>query len=384
MLATETASNRLSNTLMALSQKQATGKLLLENEEQQWQIYLFKGHLVYATGGWHQTRRWYRAIKQNCQNLRVNASLVSGKELWEYQMLQQAIADAQITIEQAKGIITSSAYEVFFSLFSQPSLKREWAPKKQQTREIISDLLLSGSEMEKVLSSARDLWEEWKAMGLSSVFPEQAPILKHSKNLQKRVSNQSMLVLNKKFNGQNTLWDLVLKKQDAWTTLPRILSKFLKQGWIEMKGVPDLPSPLEQLSLVYSAMNRPQRIIACIDPSQVGASYLEKILAPVGYRVVKILDPFEGISILAKSKPDLIFMDLAIPDVNGFSLCRFLRQTTRFREVPIAILTKQDDWITRLKAKIAGASDFARKPATSKEILALADKYLKNTSQLKN
>ena len=379
MLATETASNRLSNTLMALSEKQATGKLLLENEEQQWQIYLFKGHLVYATGGWHQTRRWYRAVKQNCQNLRVNASLVSGKELWEYQMLQQAIADAQITIEQAKGIITSSAYEVFFSLFSQPTLKREWTPQKQKTRDIISDLLLSAAEMQKVLSSARDLWEEWNAVGLGSVFPEQAPILKPSKNLQKRVSNQSLLVLNKKFNGQNTLWDLVLKKQDTWTALPGILSKFLKQGWIEMKGVPDLPSPLEQLRLVYSAMNRPQPIIACIDQSQVAASYLEKILAPVGYRVLKILDPFEGISILAKSKPDLIFMDLAIPDVNGYSLCSFLRQTPRFREVPIAILSKQDDWITRVRAKIAGASDFARKPATSKEILALADKYLKGS-----
>jgi chemotaxis family two-component system response regulator PixG len=379
MLATETASNRLSNTLTALSQKQATGKLLLENEEQQWQIYLFKGHLVYATGGWHQTRRWYRAVKQNCQNLRVNASLVSGKELWEYQMLQQAIADAQITIEQAKGIVTSSAYEVFFSLLSQPTLKREWSPQKQQTREIISDLLLSAVEMQKVLSSARTLWEEWNAMGLGSVFPEQAPILKPSKNLQKRVSDRSLLVLNKKFNGQNTLWDLVLKKQDAWTALPQVLSRFLKQGWIEMKGVPDLPSPFEQLRLVYSAMNRPQRIIACIDSSQVGVSYLEKILAPAGYGVVKILDPFEGISILAKSKPDLIFLDLAIPDVNGFSLCRFLRETPRFKAVPIAILSKQDDWITRVRAKFAGASDFARKPASSKQILALVDKYLKGS-----
>ena len=382
MLATETVCNRLSNTLTALSQKQATGKLLLENEEQQWEIYLFKGELVYATGGLHKTRRWYRVTKQHCQNLRVNASLVSGEELWEYQLLQQGIASALITIEQAKGIITSSAYEVFFSLFSQPALKREWTPQKPQTRKITSGLLLSPEEMQKLLSSAATLWEEWNDMGLSSVWPEQAPILKHSKHLKKRVSHESLLVLNKKFNGQNTLWDIIFKKQETWKALPPILSKFLKKGWIEMKAVPDLPSPLEQLRLVYCATKRPQPLIACLDGKN--GDFLEKILAPVGYRVLKILDPLEGISILAKSKPDLIFMDLVIPEINGYSLCGFLRQTSTFREIPIAILTKQDDWITRLRAKMAGASEFVSKPTTSKKILAVVDKYLKNTSQLRN
>jgi len=382
MLATENACNRLSNTLTVLSQKQATGKLLLEHDEQQWQIYLFKGHLVYATGGLHQTRRWYRGIKQHCQNLKVNASLVSGEELWEYQLLQQAIAHNQITREQAKGIVTSSAYEVFFSLFSQPTLKREWTSQKQPSREFISDLFLSPEETQKVLASASSLWEEWNQMGLTEVLPEQAPILKHSKHLKKRVSHESLLVLNKKFNGQNTLWDIVLKKQETWKALPRILSHFLKQGWIEMKAVPDLPSPLQQLRLVYSATSRPQPIIACIDSND--GNFLEKTLAPVGYRVLKILDPLEGISVLAKSKPDLIFMDLVIPDVNGYSLCSFLHHTPRFKEIPIAIFSKQDDWITRLRAKMAGASDFVSKPATAKKIMAVVDKYLKNTSQLRN
>ena len=382
MLATETASNRLSNTLAALSQKQATGKLLLENEELQWQIYLFKGHLVYATGGLHQTRRWYRGIRQYCPNLRVNASLVSGEELWEYGLLRQAIASEGITIEQAKGIVRSSAYEVFFSLLSQPTLKREWTPQKQQTQNIISDLLLSQAEMEKVLSSANALWEEWSAIGLSAVLPEQAPILKPSPKLTKRISHESLLVLNKKFNGQNTLWDIVLKKEDAWMTVPHLLSKFLKQGWIVMKGVPDLPSPLEQLRLVHCARSRPQPIIACIDRNRTATNYLEKILAPVGYRVLKIFDPLEGISMLAKSKPDLIFMDLAIPEINVYSFCSFLRKTQRFQEIPIAVLSNKDDLLTRLRAKIAGASDFASKPVTSKKILALAQKLInKGASQ---
>lgn len=375
MLATETACNRLSNTLTALSQKQATGKLLLENDDQEWEIHLFKGHLVYATGGLHKTRRWYRVTKQHCQNLRVNASLVSGEELWEYQLLQQAIASDRITIEQAKAIITSSAYEVFFSLFSQPTLKREWTPQKPQARKTTSDLLLSPEEIQKLLLSAGTLWEEWNDMGLTSVLPEQAPILKHSKNLKKRVSNESLLVLNQKFNGQNTLWDIVLKKQESWKALPPILSKFLKKGWIEMKAVPDLPSPVEQLRLVYSATKRPQPMIACMDGKN--GDFLEKILAPLGYRVLKILDPLEGISTLAKSEPDLIFMDLVIPEINGYSLCSFLRQTSRFREIPIAILTKQDDWVTRWRAKMAGASEFVSKPATSKKILAVVEKYLK-------
>lgn len=377
MLAAETDCNRLSNTLVVLAQKQATGKLLLENEEQQWQVYFFQGNLVYATGGLHQTRRWYRAIRLHCQELRVNASQLSTEQLWEYQLLQQAIADNQISLEQAKSILRCSTDEVFFSLFSQPTLKREWQPSKELPAKITPSLLLSPAELKEVLSSAQQLWEEWKEMGLSSVLPEQVPILRPCENLQKRVSEKSLLVLNRKFNGQNTWWDIAVKKHKGLSMAPRILNYFLKQGWIDMKAVPDLPSPLEHLRLVYSAMNRPQPLIACIDDSKRVGQYLERALTPVGYRVLKILDPMAGMATLAKYNPDLMFIDLGMSSVNGYSLCSFLRKTPMFRETPIVVLSAQDDWVTRVKSNMAGASGFLTKPVTSKKILQVVEKNLK-------
>ena len=103
----------LSHTLAVLSQKQATGKLLLEQGEQQWQLYFFRGSLVYATGGAHRARRWYRAIGQHCRNFQVDLRDLDAAELWEYQLIERGVAASEMSLEQAKAIVHSSISEVF-------------------------------------------------------------------------------------------------------------------------------------------------------------------------------------------------------------------------------------------------------------------------------
>ena len=85
----------------------------------------------------------------------------------------------------------------------------------------------------------------------------------------------------------------------------------------------------------------------------------------------------QGVGILAKQKPALIFMDVVMPKTSGFALCNFLRKTPAFRETPIVFLTGQDSIIDRTRAKLTGASDFLSKPANPEQVLQIADKYLK-------
>jgi chemotaxis family two-component system response regulator PixG len=94
----------LSHTVAVLGQKKATGKLLLEQGEQQWQLYFFQGCLVYATGGAHRSRRWYRAIGQHCRNFQVDLRDLDAAELWEYQLLQRGLAAREMSLEQAKAV----------------------------------------------------------------------------------------------------------------------------------------------------------------------------------------------------------------------------------------------------------------------------------------
>ena len=378
MSATAIGYKMLSHTMAVLGQKQATGKLLLEQGEQQWQLYFFQGCLVYATGGSHRARRWYRAIGQHCRNFQVDLRDLDAGELWEYQLLQRGIADSEMSLEQAKAIVRSSISEVFFALIGQSGLRREWRPSSKYFSKVISTLMLSVTEVEQILCSTEQIWQQWKAMGLWLVDPEQAPLLKASAELQKnRFSSNSLMALANVFNGENTLWDIAFKKKQCVTVATRALVNYIKQGLVNFRTVPDLPSPIEQWRLA-AAIARPGRpLIACIDDSPTVCEFLEQILLPAGYRVLKIQDPMQGVGIIAKHKPDLIFMDLVMPNTSGFALCNFLRKTPAFRETPIVFLTGQASIIDRTRAKLTGASDFLSKPASPEQVVQIADKYLK-------
>ncbi|MEG3850052.1 response regulator [Microcoleus sp. herbarium19] len=378
MSATAIGYKMLSHTLAVLSQKRATGKLLLEQGEQQWQLYFFRGSLVYATGGAHRARRWYRAIGQHCRNFQVDLRDLDARELWEYQLIEQGVAASEMSLEQAKAIVHSSVSEVFFALIGQSGLRREWRPSEKYFPKIISSLLLSATEADQILSSTELIWQKWKAMGLWLVDPEQAPLLKSSAHLQEnRFSSNSLIALANVFNGENTLWDIAFKKKQCVTVATRALVNYIKQGLVNFRTVPDLPSPIEQWRLA-AAIARPGRpLIACIDDSPTVCEFLQQILLPAGYRVLKIQDPMQGVGIISKQKPALIFMDVVMPKTNGFALCNFLRKTSAFRETPIVFLTGQDNIIDRTRAKLTGASDFLSKPPNPEQVLQIAEKYLK-------
>jgi len=378
MSATAIGYKMLSHTLAVLSQKQATGKLLLEQGEQQWQLYFFQGSLVYATGGAHRARRWYRAIGQHCRNFQVDLRDLDAGELWEYQLIQQGLAASEMSLQQAKAIVHSSISEVFFALIGQSGLRREWRPSEKYFSKIISSLLLSVTEVEQILCSTEQIWQKWKGMGLWLVDPEQAPLLKASAKLQEnRFSSSSLIALANVFNGENTLWDIAFKKKQCVTVATRALVNYMKQGLVNFRTVPDLPSPIEQWRLAAAMNGRTRPLIACIDDSPTVCEFLQQILLPAGYRVLKIQDPMDGVGIIAKQKPALIFMDVVMPKTSGFALCNFLRKTPSFRETPIVFLTGQDSIIDRTRAKLTGASDFLSKPPNPEQVLQIADKYLR-------
>ena len=67
-----------------------------------------------------------------------------------------------------------------------------------------------------------------------------------------------------------------------------------------------------------------------------------------------------------------------MPNASGYSVCKFLRESPVFENTPIVILTAQDGNIDRVKAKLAGATDFVNKPPEAKTLIPLIKKYLSN------
>lgn len=148
-------------------------------------------------------------------------------------------------------------------------------------------------------------------------------------------------------------------------------------GAIALEEVSDLPNPVQPHQATAPSTVQPVRpLIACVDDSPTVGEFLSAVLEPAGYRVIKIQDPLSGIAMLCEDKPDLIFMDLIMPDANGYDLCNFLRKTPAFQNTPIVILTSQSSIMDRARAKLVGATAFMSKPPDPQAMLNLVRNYL--------
>ena len=117
-------------------------------------------------------------------------------------------------------------------------------------------------------------------------------------------------------------------------------------------------------------------MIACIDDSLQVVKILENIVTSHEMNFVGIQDPLQALPVLIENKPDLIFLDLIMPVVNGYQICEQLRRISVFNTIPIVILTSSDGAFDRVRAKIFGATDFINKPIEKDRVFAILNKYL--------
>lgn len=119
--------------------------------------------------------------------------------------------------------------------------------------------------------------------------------------------------------------------------------------------------------------------ILVIDDEQQILRALKTILGQHSYQVHTALTGEEGLALTAAVQPDLIILDLALPDMTGVEVCKKLRTWT---EIPILILSAHDNEIEKVAALDAGADDYLTKPFGVDELLARTRVGLRHRSRL--
>ena len=361
--------------------KLSDGELILHNDTVVWNLHLVRGKLLYATDKIHPVRRWNRALKQQCPNWNwsVDSSELLDNESWQGQLLTQGFNQKQLSLIQAKLVIRNVVQECLFELSNCTDLNSDWKPSQKTTSVFYQTVALSSKEIQTLLNNTVQMEQKWQAAGLDHLSPTLAPTLRQG------ADPQLLPVAGSYLNGQFTLWDIALQLHKSVAEVTRSLIPSVEKGILQFQEISDLPVPTvkqpiaakpPQLETTALESTQTQPLIACIEDSPVLAHTLKKILMPAGYQVLIIPEPMRGFSQLIEHKPDLILLDLHLPNADGYSICKFLRETPVFKKTPIIILTARNTQLDRFRAIQSGATEFLAKPPQPQELLQMVQKYL--------
>jgi len=112
-----------------------------------------------------------------------------------------------------------------------------------------------------------------------------------------------------------------------------------------------------------------QPTILVVDDEKIIRSTLEALLG-TDYGLHFAENGIEGLALAIQTQPDIILLDVMMPKMNGFEVCRQIRANKLLAEIPIIMITALDDRASRMEGLRAGADDFIAKPFDSMELLA--------------
>jgi len=110
--------------------------------------------------------------------------------------------------------------------------------------------------------------------------------------------------------------------------------------------------------------------IMLIDDSRTIRRSAETMLSKEGCEVITANDGFEALSLIHKHEPDLIFVDIMMPRLDGYQTCAIIKNNARFKNVPVVMLTSKDGLFDKARGRIVGSDHYLTKPFTRDELLA--------------
>ena len=111
--------------------------------------------------------------------------------------------------------------------------------------------------------------------------------------------------------------------------------------------------------------------ILIVDDDISVTNLLGKVLSAEGYETIAVNESSTAIEVAVSTNPDLVILDLMMPQPDGFKVCRMLREDPNFMYTPILIVTALDDSDSRIVAFGAGANDYLTKPFNLDELVSL-------------
>ena len=116
--------------------------------------------------------------------------------------------------------------------------------------------------------------------------------------------------------------------------------------------------------------------VMVIDDSKTIRRTATMILEKVGCDVTTATDGFDALDKIANSHPDIIFVDIMMPRLDGYQMCSLIKNNSNLKDTPIIMLSSKDGLFDRAKDRIVGSEQYLTKPFTKSELLEAIEAQL--------
>ncbi len=121
--------------------------------------------------------------------------------------------------------------------------------------------------------------------------------------------------------------------------------------------------------------------ILLVDDEEAIIKTVRARLEASGYRVLTAMDGTEGLEKARGEHPDLMILDLMLPNLDGYHVCKLLKGDTRYRKIPIIMLTARAGEKDEKLGYESGADAYLRKPFQTQELLSAIEKFIRRSAQ---
>lgn len=116
--------------------------------------------------------------------------------------------------------------------------------------------------------------------------------------------------------------------------------------------------------------------VMVIDDSKTIRRTAETLLKKAGCDVVTAIDGFEALAKITDQNPDVIFIDIMMPRLDGYQTCALIKKNNNYKNTPVILLTSKDGLFDRARGRIVGSDRYLTKPFTKDELLGAIKEHL--------
>lgn len=401
-----------------------SGCVYVVSDRIRWSFYIENGKLVYAShslDSFERLERHLRSLSREVptltdklrSELRLmfddpspdNAKYKVTSEILcvEYLAILWLVDENHLPKAMAGKLVARIIQEVIEAFLGLPDGKFEGIHYGHFLKETYCNL-----SVDRILEVVTKRLQSWYELGPTVASPYQCPYLVSQTTAKKRMSSETVQRLGRVLRGFNFCQLGSLFGKDP-LAIAKQLSPLIRDGSILLRD-PLAPfnmlprtyylapeeerENIEKLAETFALQERvsnddissistiisqqPTQVlkIICIDDSESMLSIISNYLGNEDFQVTLIQDSMKALMKINSIRPDLILLDIGMPNVDGYQLCSLIRKSSNFKNIPIVMVTGNKGLINRARATMAGATDYLTKPFIQADLLKMVMRHL--------